>query len=144
MNTELYNQFASELNIRGIRPTLQRLTIFQYLYENRIHPTADMIYESLKDKFPTFSKATVYNTLNLFRDKGVLTELLTYENEARYDINTAPHAHFYCIECGELSDINIDEAIPRNQKFQGHLVLEYQVLLKGICANCEGKMQHNH
>lgn len=135
--TKLANSQITQLLLqKSIRPTLQRLKIMEYLWSNRVHPTADMIYNALKQNFPTFSKTTVYNTLKLLQDKQALTELVNPEGPSRYEINLIPHAHFSCIKCGQFFDLELTEGFPQYKSLQGHKVLECQVIIKGICNSC--------
>ncbi|MCB0402432.1 MAG: transcriptional repressor, partial [Flavobacteriales bacterium] len=65
--------FAHHLSSNNIKPSVQRIKIFEYLHENRQHPTVDTIYKDLVGHIPTLSKTTVYNTLKLFVDNGITT-----------------------------------------------------------------------
>ena len=137
---EEYKEIKKFLDMQGINSSHQRVIIFKYLAKNFIHPTADTIYESLKDNNPTLSKTTVYNTLKLFTKKGILKELPIEGNEMRYDINTEPHIHFKCIKCGEVFDIFDNDLLQTTTQFNtinGHTITEFHILLKGICKNCK-------
>lgn len=131
------NQITTFLLEKEIRPTHQRIEIMKYLNHHKVHPTADMIFLELKDSIPTFSKTTVYNTLKLFQEKGVLSALATDEDQVRYEANLTPHGHFKCIHCGEIFDIDIPDAFPQQKSLEGHRILEYQIMIKGICAHCQ-------
>jgi len=120
----------------GIHPSYQRLRIYEYLEQNNSHPTVDIIYNSLLSEIPTLSKTTVYNTLNLFHEKGIVRGLTIDENEIRYDANTRPHAHFKCVKCGRIFDIEIDSKFFANSFVCHHKVNERQLYLKGICSDC--------
>ena len=63
---------AEYLKSCGVRPSLQRLAIYKYVAEHPTHPTADEIYEALKDQIPTLSKTTVYNTVKLLTEQGII------------------------------------------------------------------------
>jgi len=120
----------------GIHPSYQRLRIYEYLAQNNSHPTVDIIYNSLLREIPTLSKTTVYNTLNLFYEKGIVRGLTIDENEIRYDANTRPHAHFKCVRCGRIFDIEIDSTFFANSFVCHHKVNERQLYLKGTCSDC--------
>ncbi len=136
MEKPLDHEISHLLLEKDIRPTYQRLEIMRYLYEHRVHPTAEMIYAELKETIPTFSKTTVYNTLKLFQEKGLLAALATAEDQVRYEANLIPHGHFQCVRCGRLFDIDIPEAFPGQTSLAGHRILEYQIILRGICRDC--------
>ncbi|NLW59703.1 MAG: transcriptional repressor [Firmicutes bacterium] len=120
----------------GIRPTQQRIEIMKYLVKHRVHPTAEMIYAELKQTIPTFSKTTVYNTLKLLAEKGVVLALATDEDQVRYEANLTPHGHFKCVRCDDLFDLTIADMASPGDEIEGNLVLEYQVLVKGVCRRC--------
>lgn len=129
-----------ELESKDIKPTYQRLCILEYLHANLIHPTVDVIYNKLINRIPTISKTTIYNTLKLFHEKGVVNELTISGIETRYDIITKDHNHFLCKKCGEIYDINIDFNDLCNKKMiDGNKIDEIQVYFKGICKKCLAK-----
>lgn len=129
-------EICDTLDRVGIRPTHQRIEIMKYLAERRVHPTAEMIYTELKETIPTFSKTTVYNTLKLLEEKGVVSALATDEDQVRYEANLTPHGHFKCVRCSALFDLDLPAMASPAQEIEGNLVLEYQVLVKGICRQC--------
>ena len=126
------------LDKKGIKPTFQRISILQYLEKNRNHPTADMIYEYIREKIPTISKTTVYNTLNAFLEKGLIIELSITGQESRYDVDTSTHHHFLCKECDEIYDIDIEcpFGLTEKDRVKGHKVDEVHGYFKGICKEC--------
>lgn len=138
MSRDSIRGICDALEQAGIRPTHQRILIMKYLAEYRVHPTAEMIYSKLKEEIPTFSKTTVYNTLKLLDEKGLISALATDEDQVRYEANMTPHGHFKCIQCGALFDLDLVCSLPPEKEVGGHLVLEYQVMAKGICRSCRG------
>ena len=99
--------FVSHLTSNNIKPSLQRIKIFEYLYENKDHPTVETIYSDLVGAIPTLSKTTVYNTLKLFIDNGITHTVTIEDNEVRYDAIMEEHAHFKCNDCGNVFDVEI-------------------------------------
>lgn len=93
------------LRTHGIYPTPQRLTIANILLARHQHLTAEQIYESIRSEHNKVSQATVYNTLGLFVEKGLLHEVFVDSSKTFYDTNTKPHQHFYNIDTGQLIDI---------------------------------------
>ena len=129
-----------KLKIRDINPSYQRVKILEYLFLNQSHPTADKIFTSLQKNIPTLSKTTVYNTLKLFVQSGLVRVITIEDNEGKYDINTENHGHFKCESCGIIYDfdINFDSLDMDNLKdFKIH---KKDVFLKGICPTCVGKI----
>ncbi len=105
--TDLLVQFDAH----GILPTPQRLEIAEILFEKPQHLSADNIIERLRQNGSNVSKATVYNTLNLFVDRGIVNECLIDSERRFYDSVTAPHHHFYNVDTGELTDIDADAIV---------------------------------
>ncbi len=93
------------LRNHGIAPTHQRLEIAHVLFSRGEHLAADRILALVNERHAETSKATVYNTLNLFRDRGLIREVIVDPKRAFYDPNTQPHHHLYNIDTGEITDI---------------------------------------
>ena len=93
----------------GILPTPQRLEVADILLSRPQHLSADQIIERLRENGSGVSKATVYNTLNLFGERGIVKEVMVDPVRKFYDSTTRPHHHFYNVDTGELSDIPDDQ-----------------------------------
>lgn len=78
----------------GIRPSVQRVAVMDYLLAHRTHPTAEEIYEALAPQIPTLSKTTVYNTLSLLVERGAAAYIAIDPRRARFDGDTSVHGHF--------------------------------------------------
>ena len=96
---------AERLRACGIQPTAQRLRIASLLIGAPQHLTADQLLARLRQGGARISKATVYNTLNLFAARGVLRQLVVDGDRAWFDSNTEPHYHFQDLESGALTDL---------------------------------------
>lgn len=105
---------AERLRAYDILPTQQRLQIAQVLLVRDQHVSADQVLEQVNAAGSRVSKATVYNTLGLFAQKGILREVNVDPSRVFYDTNNSQHHHFYNIDTGELSDIDPAE-IPVDQ-----------------------------
>ena len=92
----------------GIAPTHQRLEIAQVLFARCQHLSAEQILQQVNERHAETSKATVYNTLNLFRDRGLVREVIVDPKRVFYDPNTGPHHHLYNVDTGEITDIPAD------------------------------------
>ena len=90
----------------GIKPSLQRIKIFEFLLNYNIHPTVDIVYNNLSKDIPTLSKTTIYNTLKLFEKKDLINNITIDETEIRYDAIKSIHGHFKCEECSKIFDFN--------------------------------------
>lgn len=122
------------LRENNIKPSNIRLKVLKYLLENRIHPTVEDIYKGISNEIPTLSRTSVYNTINLFRERGIVAELSLNEKENRYDINTKLHGHFKCEECGNVYDFSIVESFTRG--LEGFTINKKSINYYGICSNC--------
>lgn len=97
------------LRQHGIQPTLQRIEIASILLCKAQHCSADGLLSLVNQVTPLVSKATVYNTLRLFAEKGLIREVLVDPTKVFFDSNTAPHQHFYNIDSGVLTDVTVSE-----------------------------------
>ena len=95
----------------GIMPTPQRVEIAAILLERPQHLSAEHIIEKLKAAGSCVSKATVYNTLNLFSERGLVKEVMVEPVRKFYDSTTHPHHHFYNVDSGQLSDIPDEQVL---------------------------------
>ena len=138
MNMNLVTQ--KYLQQYGIKPSLQRMAIMEYLMAHHIHPTVDDIYSALYQSMPTLSKTTIYNTLKIFVEQKAVTALVIDEKNIRYDIDTSCHAHFQCCECGKVFDIAVEDNDLLQVKKIGEMeVTESHLYYKGYCKKCRNK-----
>ena len=121
-----------ELREHGIQPSAQRLAVAEYALTTVDHPSADQVWEKVKKTFPMLSRATVYNTLNLFVEKGRLESLVIAEGRIVFDPNTDRHHHFVDEDSGRIHDIPWESLEVKNiQALRGFQVRQYQVVLHG-------------
>jgi Fur family iron response transcriptional regulator len=92
----------------GISPTRQRLEIALALFGRQEHLSADQVLSIVNERSAEVSKATVYNTLNLFVQKNLIREVIVDPKKVFYDPNTAPHHHFFDVASGHLIDIDAE------------------------------------
>ena len=126
----------TRLEEAGIKPSLQRMAVMGYLMEHKTHPTVEEIYAALSPTIPTLSKTTVYNTLKLLHSHGSILMLTIDENCTRYDADTSQHAHFICVTCGKVYDLEFPE-IGHVALEDGFITSELHLYVKGICAKCQ-------
>lgn len=119
----------------GIRPSLQRLTILEYIQSCESHPTADEVYSHLVADNPMLSRTTVFNCLKLFVEKGLVNDIDISSCSTRYDdARRAPHGHFMCRKCQRIFDMPIDiSALKVNEDF---FCDNINVYFKGLCPEC--------
>lgn len=122
---------------RGVKLTLQRYAILDFLEKNRTHPTAEEIFQGIRASYPGVSRATVYNSLDVFKRYGMVREIVVESHRARYDAETGPHHHFLCQHCARIYDVASDEvSFGKTHTEYGHEVRECNVYLFGTCALC--------
>lgn len=127
---------------RGIRPSMQRLAIMDYLINHPIHPTIDDVYQALSNKVPTLSRTTVYNTLRMLSENQAAQMITIDEHRVCYDGNVESHVHFYCKKCGKIIDLFGEQApkLEGEKTVEGNIIQEEQLYYKGICAKCAKKL----
>lgn len=100
---------AAELQSHGLKPTEQRVRVAEILMRSPTHMTAEKILEIVREGSDRVSKATVYNTLKVLADTGLVRQVHLDPERSVYDSSRTPHHHFHNIETGELRDIHPDE-----------------------------------
>ena len=135
----MFEKYVKLLKENSIKVTPQRLEILKYLDENRTHPTVDEIYSALKEKNPSLSKTTVYNSVETLNEHGIIQSLTISGSESRYDFENKMHHHFLCKKCGNIIDIDIKCPNIGKMLESGHKVEEVHGYFKGICKKCMKK-----
>lgn len=120
------------LEERGIHPSAQRVAVAEYVLHTTEHRAADKVWAGVQENFPMISRATVYNTLHLFVEKGLLRELHLAPDSVLFDPNTDRHHHFIDEDTGRIYDIPWNQVEVSNAKpLPGFEVLDYQVVMRG-------------
>ncbi|HET8539826.1 MAG TPA: Fur family transcriptional regulator [Anaeromyxobacter sp.] len=120
------------LRRHGIQPSAQRLAVADYVLRTEDHPSAERVFAKVSGTLPMISRATVYNTLNLFVRRGILRQLVLAEGNVVFDPKLEPHHHFVDDATGEIHDIPWDALDVRKvEALRGVDVREYQVVLRG-------------
>jgi len=115
----------------GIQPTPQRVAVAECLFRMRDHQTADEVLEVVRKRWPAISRATVYNTLNLFAEKGLIRRLYLIEGTTVFDPFAEPHHHIVDVETGEIVDIAQDALhIHGLDTLAGYEILETTVVVR--------------
>ncbi len=102
------------LQQQGITPTQQRIEIAHLLFARPQHLSAEQVLLQVNGEHHNVSKATVYNTLNLFARTGLVREVIVDPSKVFYDSNTIPHHHFFNVDSGELSDVPSNDLVLNN------------------------------
>lgn len=117
----------------------QRQIIYDAIKTNPVHPSADMIYNMLKENYPELSLGTVYRNLNVLTDMGLIIKISSGLESEHYDGNTDNHYHFICTKCNNMFDVDIpyqDTIVSDAQKNSSHKILEHNIVFSGICECC--------
>jgi Fe2+ or Zn2+ uptake regulation protein len=124
---------------RGLKVTPQRMCIFDVLYGNRVHPTAEAVYEEASRRMPTLALKTVYQTLNDLREMGEIAQLDMGTGASRFDPNVDDHHHLVCVGCGSIRDLYADfpgVSVPELEA-EGFSATSAEVVFRGLCAQCQ-------
>jgi len=126
----------------GAKLTPQRIEIFREVARTGDHPDAETIHRRVRDRMPTVSLDTIYRTLWLLVDLGIVRTLGPGRERARFDANLDPHHHFVCVKCGLTRDFHSkdfdDLAPPDSLKAFGRVEATH-VEARGLCLECAGK-----
>ncbi len=116
----------------GIQPTPQRVAVAEFVLQTDTHPTADEVWATVRRRCPTLSRATVYNTLNLFAEKGLLKLQPLKDGVIVFDAHVEPHHHLIDDETGKVFDVPWNAVkIAGAATVDGFEVREYQVVMRG-------------
>ncbi|MGK2859806.1 MAG: Fur family transcriptional regulator [Thermoanaerobaculia bacterium] len=121
------------LTDHGVQPSAQRLAVARYVLSTHEHPTADRVFSVVRESFPWISRATVYNTLNLFVEKGLLRAPALTGGSVVFDPNTERHHHFIDEMSGAIHDVPWESVDVCNiEALEGFDVTDFQVVMRGV------------
>ncbi len=124
------------LQDHGVRPTTQRVAVYEYLMTHRTHPSADAIYEELVKSYPTFSRTTIYNSLKALMQAGLIRVVTIDPMEQHFDGDAADHGHCRCQRCGRLFDVMLPPDLLNVLIPDGFAVTQQDVFFNGVCKEC--------
>jgi Fur family iron response transcriptional regulator len=121
------------LRENGIQPSAQRVAVAEYVLNTTEHPSADLVWKRVRDRVPYISRATVYNSLNLFVEKGILRALNIAEESVVFDPMLATHHHFIDEETGTIHDVPWESVqVCKMERLRGYVIHDYQVVMRGV------------
>ncbi len=132
---------------KNTRMTKQRKAILEALKNTDTHPTADEIYEEVKEEIPNISLGTIYRNLNVLDEMDEIMVLDYGSTYSRFDGYADNHYHFQCNECDEIYDLDmevqksLDKAVEKNYPFQ---VEDHRLEFYGICPECQEEISQNN
>ena len=129
-----------ELNMPALKYSRQREAIMNFLMTRKDHPTADVVYSSVRNEFPNISLGTVYRNLTLLADIGEIARLRLGDGIDHFDADTSPHYHFICKDCGRVIDLKL-EALAEVDKLngtdlEGNRIAGHITYFYGSCSEC--------
>jgi len=132
-------EVADLLKSKKIRPSLIRVKVLKYLLDKKNHPTADQLFNGLENDIPTLSRTSIYNTIKVFLDEGIVSEITIEDGISRYDAFMGKHGHFICQKCGGVNDFDVKCATCAPEGLKGYKITQEHVYLKGLCPKCVKK-----
>ena len=121
------------------RNTIQKDLVRNAVCEMKRHVTANEVYDFIKEAYPTIGKGTVYRNLDILVEEGALRKVEVPDGPNRFDLTLKNHYHVRCVNCGEISDVDMDEILGLLEKIHdthGIEFLDYDISFKGICSKC--------
>ena len=133
-------EFVDACHRQGVKATHQRTEILRELVATQEHPDAETVYARVRQRIPAISLDTVYRTLKMLEDMGIITRVGSMRYRTRFDANTDRHHHFVCCECGMIVDFYSDVLdrfpVPREVAELGNVDWVH-VELRGRCGKCQ-------
>ena len=126
------------------RNTIQKDLVRNAVCEMKRHVTANEVYAFVKESCLTIGKGTVYRNLDILVEEGDLRKVEVPDGPNWFDLTLKNHYHVRCVNCGEISDVDMDEILGLLEKIHdthGTDFLEYDILFKGICPKCQKKIK---
>lgn len=121
-----------------MRSSKQRDAVLNVLRTSYDHPTADMVYERVKEKMPNISLGTVYRNLGQLHNEGIISVVESSDKKVHYEGNLEDHIHFLCKKCDVITDVFCKSEVPPIFKDMGYEVENHKTVYYGICKGCRG------
>lgn len=140
-----YTKTVMITNIRGgdamkaIKYSRQRESVKACLMARKDHPTAEVIYASIREQYPNISLGTVYRNLNLLEELGEVRKLRCGNGPDHFDGDMAPHYHFLCKECGQVADMpmsHMEEINTLAGRYYPGRIENHETVFYGVCPQC--------
>lgn len=121
------------------RETQQRRVVYEAVRSTNTHPTADWIFEHVRESMPKISLGTVYRNLAVLKSEGQIREIYGQDRRAHYDAEMSPHAHFVCDGCHEIWDVHAAPELEWRsiKELVGCQVREIRTEFAGLCPACQ-------
>jgi Fur family peroxide stress response transcriptional regulator len=136
------DEIIAAFRTKGYRVTKQRLIILDAVRNIENHPTVEEVYNIVKSKIPNISLGTVYRTLALLEELGLLQKIVSGQSSTRYDSNLEAHYHAICLNCGRLLDVDKSVLGDLEAHFPseiGFTMVSHKLEFYGYCKDCSLK-----
>ena len=124
------------------RQTVQRSLVLEAVRASNDHPTAIDVFETVRGKHPSISRATVYRNLNVLADAGCIQRISVPDAADRFDWRLDAHGHGICVRCGKVVDVELNDGISIPSLVRGDAPMDidsFTVVFSGICDECRGQ-----
>lgn len=128
--------------MKTLKYSRQRESIKNSLAARCDHPTADVLYASIREEYPNISLGTVYRNLNLLVELGEIQKLSFGDGSDHFDNKTIPHYHFVCRCCHQVTDLPmnpLEEINTLAQRYYSGTIEGHTTTFYGVCSSCHGK-----
>jgi Fur family peroxide stress response transcriptional regulator len=143
VGTSLEYEFRRLCHEKHLAATHQRLVLYRTLMEMPEHPNPEQVYERVRQELPSISLATVYKTLHLFLENGIIREVSPHHGSLRIEPNTHRHHHFLCLQCHSITDLSGGEVDVTPLKAvvpPGFEISQISLEVRGLCPVCAGRV----
>ena len=133
-------EFLTGCKKMGVKVTPQRIAIYKILASKAKHPTINEIYEEIKKDYPSLSLNTIYKTIQLFIELGMVSQFTSREGVIRYEVKLLPHHHVLCLKCRKIQDVFdscLDEIKMSPPLKGGFEIIRHDVIFYGYCSECK-------
>ena len=132
---------ASAASCTATRNTRQRALVLEAVRSLRNHPTSADVYEAVREKHPSISRATVYRNLNVLTEQGEVLHIPVAGGADRYDFRCDCHYHAICRECGVVYDVEMpsEELLSSVRDTHGFQIEGFDIIFTGLCPDCADK-----
>ena len=140
--TETVHETKSTVPPKAFRPTAQRLLVLEVISNADRHLTAAEIFELVRQKDPRIGYGTVYRSLHLLVEHGLIQELTFADQSSRYDRRTDRHDHVHCNICGALFDVEVPVALMARhvaEERSGFSISSHHTVFSGQCPVCRSE-----
>ena len=135
------------LRRKGYKATPQRIAICRFALHSRDHPSAKRVFNKIRETYPTVSLATVYTTLEILKELGLVQELNFPQGQTRFDSYMKPHINLVYLRCGNIRDLDgltAQEIVGRVASAAKFTVTGQRLDLYGVCEKCKTRSLSSH